>query len=130
MEVWQKVLLKERKKHNKNTEYLEKFIATNPRFPGFPERHQELLKQQLGFMQEYRRILDLRISEFPPEPEPEPAPVIEKPKPAPVMEKPKPAAVTEKPPLGVKQRPLFDRRAAMMKSFMAAPPRLKEKGQR
>ena len=102
MEVWQKVLLKERKKHNKNTEYLEKFIATNPRFPGFPERHQELLKQQLGFMQEYRRILDLRISEFPPEPEPEPEP-------APVMEKPKPAAVTEKPPLGVKQRPLFDR---------------------
>ena len=123
MEVWQKVLLKERKKHNKNTEYLEKFIATNPRFLGFPERHQELLKQQLGFMQEYRRILDLRISEFPPEPEPEPEP-------APVMEKPKPAAVTEKPPLGVKQRPLFDRRAALMKSFMAAPPRLKEKGQR
>lgn len=127
MEVWQKALLKERKKHNKNTEYLEKFIATNPRFPGFPERHQELLKQQLGFMQEYRRILDLRISEFPPEPEPEPAPVpvIEKPKPA--MKKPLPA---EKPPLGVKQRPLFDRRAALMKSFMAAPPRLKEKGQR
>ena len=117
MEVWQKVLLKERKKHNKNTEYLEKFITTNPRFLGFPERHQELLKQQLGFMQEYRRILDIRISEFPPEPEPEPVPV---------MEKPKPAAVTEKPPLGVKQRPLFDRRAALMKSFMAAP----GKGQR
>jgi len=121
MEVWQKVLLKERKKHNKNTEYLEKFIATNPRFLGFPERHQELLKQQLGFMQEYRRILDIRISELPPEPEPEPAPVIEKPKPA--MKKPLPA---EKPPLGVKQRPLFDRRAALMKSFMAAP----GKGQR
>jgi hypothetical protein len=127
MEVWQKMLLAERKKHNRNTEYLEKFIAGNPRFEGFPERHRELLKQQLGFMQEYRRILDIRISELPPEPEP--APVIEKPKPAAVIEKPKPAAVTEKPPPGVKQRPLFDRRAALMKSFMAAPPRLKKEQQ-
>jgi hypothetical protein len=117
MEVWQKHLLGERKKLHKKVAYLEEFITTNERFLGFPAKNQELLKQQLGFMQEYERIMDIRISEFPPEPEPEPVA-------APVMEKPKPV---EKPLPDVKQRPLFDRRAAILKSTVAGrvivPPR-------